>query len=310
MRRTLAQEARFSGCGLHSGRPARLTVHPAPAGHGIVFRRLDLVDAAPIPALWKHVVKGALNTRISLGDGNEVWTIEHLMAALAGCGCTDALVTLDGPEVPILDGSARPFVEGILAAGLTHLPGDLHVIEILAPVEVREGAAFARLSPASEPRMWFAIDFPDAAIGRQSRGLMMSNGAVVEELADSRTFCRLADVERMQEEGLALGGSYENSVVVDGARVLSPGGLRHADEAVRHKMLDAVGDLATAGAPILGLYQGCRAGHMLTNRLLRALFARPETFRLRLATPEIKAHLPGILAVTGEGAALRPRQVA
>lgn len=310
MRRTLAQKARFAGCGLHSGRQARLTVYPAPAGHGIVFHRLDLDDAAPIPALWEHVVTGALNTRISLGDGNEVWTIEHLMAALAGCGCTDALVTLDGPEVPILDGSARLFVEGILAAGLQDLPDDLHVIEILAPVEVREGAAFARLSPAPAPQMWFAIDFPDAAIGRQSRGLSMSNGAVVEELADSRTFCRLADVERMREEGLALGGSYENAVVVDGTRVLSPGGLRHTDEAVRHKMLDAVGDLATAGAPILGLYQGYRAGHMLTNRLLRALFARPETFRLRLATPEITAHLPGIVAVTGDGVTLRPRRVA
>lgn len=306
MRSTLARTARFAGCGLHSGKQVNLAVHPAPAGHGIAFRRLDLDGAAPIPALWNHVVFGALNTRISLGGGNEVWTIEHLMAALSGCGVTDALVTLDGPEVPILDGSARPFVEGLLEAGLQDLPGDLHVIEILSPVEVREGAAFARLSPASAPHMWFAIDFPDAAIGSQSRGLVMSNGAVVEELADSRTFCRLSDIERMREEGLALGGSYENAVVVEGARVLNPGGLRHTDEAVRHKMLDAVGDLATAGAPIIGLYQGHRAGHMLTNRLLRALFARPETFRLRPATPEIAARLPGIAAVARE----HPRRVA
>lgn len=310
MRRTLARAIHFSGRGLHSGKQADLAVHPAPAGHGIAFRRLDLGGAAPIPALWKHVVPGALNTRISLGGDNEVWTIEHLMAALAGFGITDALVTIDGPEVPILDGSARPFVEGILAAGLQDLPGELQVIEILSPVEVREGAAFARLSPALAPHMWFAIDFPDAAIGRQSRGLAMANGAVVEELADSRTFCRLADIERMREEGLALGGTYENAVVVDGARVLSPGGLRHADEAVRHKMLDAVGDLATAGAPVIGLYQGHRAGHMLTNRLLRALFARPETYRLRPASPEIAAHLPGTGMAAGDGAALRPRRVA
>lgn len=293
MRRTMARPARFAGKGLHSGTDVTLSVHPAPAGHGIVFHRLDLPGATPIPAQWQNVVKGALNTRIALDEGNEVWTIEHLMAALSGCGCTDALITLDGPEVPILDGSAWPFVEGLLAAGLKTLPGDLHAIEITAPVEVRDGTAFARLSPAAALEIRFAIDFPDEAIGRQSRELVMSNGAVVEQLADSRTFCRLSEVEQMRAQGLALGGTYENAVVVDGARVLSPGGLRHADEAVRHKMLDAVGDLATAGAPILGLYQGHRAGHMLTNRLLRRLFKQTNHFRLRKVTADIARHLPG-----------------
>lgn len=284
---------RITGCGLHSGRSVTLDLHPAPAGHGIAFRRTDLPGALPIPARWDHVEQTPLNTRIVNGAGNSVSTIEHLMAALAGCGCTDVLVTLDGPEVPILDGSATPFVAAILDAGLRHLHGELPVIEILAPVEVREGAAFARLSPATLPQLHFAIDFDDAAIGRQERRLDLRNGAVIDELADSRTFCRLADVERMQADGLALGGTYENAVVVDGARVLTPGGLRHADEPVRHKMLDAVGDLATAGAPILGLYEGERAGHALTNRLLRALFAQPGSHRLRRATPALAALLPG-----------------
>jgi len=293
VRRTLAGKVRIGGRGLHSGRRVTLGLHPAPAGHGIAFRRTDLPGAAPIPALWDHVEQTPLNTRIVNGAGNAVATIEHLMAALAGCGCTDVLVTLDGPEVPILDGSARPFVEAILRAGLRVLPGALEMIEVLAPVEVREGAAFARLSPADLPQMRFMIDFADAAIGRQEGALELRNGAVVEELADSRTFCRLADIEWMRGQGLALGGSYDNAVVVDGARVLSPGGLRHEDEPVRHKMLDAVGDLATAGAPILGLYEGERAGHALTNRLLRALFARPDSFRRRPVTPALAALLPG-----------------
>lgn len=284
---------RITGHGLHSGRPVTLVLHPAPAGHGVVFQRLDLPGAAPIPALWKHVGDTKLNTQIALGKTNSVSTIEHLMAALAGCGCTDVLAALDGPEVPILDGSARPFVEAILRAGLRVLPGGLDLIEVLTPVEVRDGAAFARLSPAALPQIRFAIDFTDAAIGRQERRLDLKNGAVIEELADSRTFCRLADVEDMHERGLALGGTYDNAVVVDGAEVLSPGGLRHADEPVRHKMLDAVGDLATAGAPILGLYEGERAGHGLTNRLLHALLDHPETHRRLPVTPMLAALLPG-----------------
>lgn len=307
MRRTLARTVRITGCGLHSGQPVSLALNPAPAGHGIAFRRTDLAGAAMIPARWDHVEPSPLNTRIANGRGNFVATIEHLMAALAGCGCTDVLATLDGPEVPILDGSARVFVEAILRAGLRELPGALPVIEILAPVEVREGGAFARLSPATLPQIRFSIDFVDAAIGRQERSLDLQNGAVIEELADSRTFCRLADVESMRGQGLALGGSFDNAVVVDGSRVLSPGGLRHEDEPVRHKMLDAVGDLATAGAPILGLYEGERAGHALTNRLLHALFAAPEAYRLLDASPALAALLPGagIAGPAGLGGARR-----
>lgn len=298
MQTSLDTSLRFTGTGLHSGRPVELRLHPAPAGHGIVFRRTDL-GGALLPALWDRVEQTALNTRLRGAGGAEVSTIEHLMAALAGTGCHNVLIDIDGPEVPILDGSARPFVDGILAAGLRQLDAPLRVIEILREVEVRQGEALARLSPATALRIDFTIDFPDPAIGHQHRRLNLSNGAFVRELADSRTFCRSADVAAMRAQGLALGGSLDNAVVVEGAQVLTPGGLRHADEAVRHKMLDALGDLMTAGAPILGLYTGHRAGHALTNRLLRALFDRPDSWRWRLAGPRIARALPGAGVVRG-----------
>jgi UDP-3-O-[3-hydroxymyristoyl] N-acetylglucosamine deacetylase len=285
---------RFAGTGLHSGAPVRLTVHPAPAGTGIWFRRTDLAGRdAMVPANWEAVVPAALCTRIENPAGVAVSTIEHLMAALAGCGVTNALVHIDGPEVPILDGSAAPFVRGIMATGLNRLDAAQHALRILDVVEVRDGASVARLSSADVPEIAFEIDFPDAAIGRQDLTLRMANGAFVRELSDCRTFCRQADVDAMRAQGLALGGTLMNAVVVDGDRVLTPGGLRRADEAVRHKMLDAMGDLALAGLPILGRYTGIRAGHAMTNRLLRALFARPDAYDVVEVAPELARRLPG-----------------
>lgn len=272
-----------------------MTIHPASANYGIWFRRTDVADADPlVPARWDAVVDTRLCTRLANAAGVSVSTVEHVMAALAGCGVHNALVEIDGPEVPILDGSSRPFVDGILARGLRRLPAAVTCFEILEPVEVREGAAWVRLDPAPSLVIDFRIDFSDAAIGRQVKRLDMANGAFVRELSDCRTFCRQADVESMRSAGLALGGTYENAVVVDGDRVLSPGGLRHSDEAVRHKMLDALGDLALAGAPILGRYSAERAGHGLTNRLLRTLFARPWAFRISECGPEARARLPGV----------------
>jgi UDP-3-O-[3-hydroxymyristoyl] N-acetylglucosamine deacetylase len=292
--RTLASTASFAGIGLHSGRPARLLVRPARVRHGIVFKRLDVPGTESlIPALWDRVIVSPLNTRIENRFGHSVSTIEHLMAALAGCGVQNALIEIAGPEVPILDGSAAVFVRGIMAAGLRQQAAPLDVIEILQPVEVRQGAALARLDPAPGVSMDFTIEFADAAIGHQRKVLDLSNGAFVRELCDSRTFCRRADIEAMQATGKALGGTFDNAVVVDGADVLSPGGFRHKDEAVRHKMLDALGDLSTAGAPILGHYTGNRAGHALTNQLLRALFATPQAWRLREADAALAARLPG-----------------
>jgi UDP-3-O-[3-hydroxymyristoyl] N-acetylglucosamine deacetylase len=246
-----------------------------------------------VPANWEAVVAASLCTRIENASGVSVSTIEHLMAALSGCGVTNALIHIDGPEVPILDGSAAPFVRAIMAAGLRRQDAPLHALRILAALEVREGAARAALSPADVPEIAFQIDFPDAAIGRQDLTLRMANGAFVRELSDSRTFCRQSDVDAMRAQGLALGGTLMNAVVVDGDRVLSPGGLRRADEAVRHKMLDAMGDLALAGLPILGRYTGVRAGHALTNRLLRALFARPEAYAVVEVAPDLARRLPG-----------------
>ena len=292
MQATLATTARFTGAGLHSGAPVRLTINPAAAGHGIVFRRTDL-GGVLVPARWDHVEPSKLCTLLR-GPGNaSVSTVEHVMAALAGTGIHNALIDIDGPEVPILDGSSAPFVAGILAAGVRLLDAPLRAIRVLRPVEVHDGAGFARLSPADHLEMDFAIDFADAVIGHQEKRLDLANGAFLRELMDSRTFCRQSDVEAMKANGLALGGTYFNAVVVDGDRVLSPGGLRHRDEPVRHKMLDAVGDLALAGAPLLARYTGNRAGHAMTNRLLRALFAAPDAWEWVELSGDMESRQPG-----------------
>lgn len=294
MQTTLKSALRFEGTGLHSGKPVRLTIHPASAEHGVWFRRTDVAPAqAMIAARFDAVVPSRLCTLLSNEAGVAVSTVEHLMAAIAGCGLHNALIEIDGPEVPILDGSAQPFVEAILARGLVDLDTPVRAIEVLKPIEVREGDAVARIEPSQTLNIRFEIDFPDAAIGQQSKTLNMANGAFVHELCDSRTFCRQADVDQMRANGLALGGTYENAVVVDGARVLSPGGMRHADEPVRHKMLDALGDLALAGAPLLGTYIGHRAGHALTNKLLRALMSDPTAYRMVVCTPGMASDLPG-----------------
>ncbi|MBK5928659.1 UDP-3-O-acyl-N-acetylglucosamine deacetylase [Rhodobaculum claviforme] len=313
MQTTLAGSVRFGGIGLHGGRLASLVIRPAPAGHGIRFRRTDAAGGgAVIPALWTHVAPYPLCTRISDGAGHDVSTIEHLMAALAGCGVTNARIDIDGDEVPILDGSAAPFVDGLQGVGLRRLGAPLRAIRMRAPVEVRHGLAVARLDPADRAAMAFSIDFEDAAIGRQSLRLDLGGDRFAEVLSDSRTFCRLGDVERMRAEGLALGGNFHNAVVVDGARVLSPGGLRHPDEAVRHKMLDALGDLALAGAPILGLYTGVRAGHALTAALVSHLHATPDAWEWVEVDAALARRLPGgcVAAAAHRPAAARMRATA
>ncbi len=281
MQHTLKSDAVFVGTGLHSGKPVRMVVKPASADYGIWFRRTDLDDNdTMIAARWDTVVPSRLCTLVENDSGISVSTIEHIMAALSGCGINNALIEIDGPEVPILDGSARPFVAGLLAKGIRMQAVPVRAIRILKTIEVVDGDAVARLEPSDMLEIDFCIDFDDAAIGRQEKSLNMSNGAFVRELCDSRTFCRQADVDMMRANGLALGGNLENAVVFEGDQVLSPGGLRYADEPVRHKMLDALGDLALAGGPILGRYVGQRAGHALTNRLLRALFAQHDAWEV------------------------------
>lgn len=252
MQHTLKSDAVFVGTGLHSGKPVRMVVKPASADYGIWFRRTDLaMGDTMIAARWDTVVPSRLCTLVENASGHSVSTIEHIMAALAGCGVHNALIEIDGPEVPILDGSARPFVAGLLAKGIRTQSVPVRAIRILETIEVRDGEAVARLEPSDMLEIDFCIDFSDKAIGHQEKSLNMSNGAFVRELCDSRTFCRQADVDAMRANGLALGGNLENAVVFEGDQVLSPGGLRYADEPVRHKMLDALGDLALAGGPIL-----------------------------------------------------------
>lgn len=295
MQKTLKSPVHFKGVGLHSGKPAHVCVRPAAAGHGIWFRRTDIgVGDARIPAKWDAVDRSPLCTRIENAAGATVSTIEHLMAALAGCGVHNALIEIDGPEIPILDGSSAPFVKALLESGLQVQSAPIRAIEILRPVEVTIGDATARLEPNKVMEIAFEIEFTDAAIGRQVKHLTMENGTFVRELCDCRTFCRQADVDAMQAQGLALGGvAGENAVVFDGDDVVSPGGLRRDDEPVRHKMLDALGDLSLAGGPVLGLYTGTRAGHSLTNTLLREVFSDPANFRVIDCTTAQAARLPG-----------------
>ena len=295
MQTTIKSPISFSGYGLHSGERATLTIRPASAEHGIWFARTDIaLGDRMIPARWDVVLRSPLCTRLENASGLQISTVEHVMAALAGCGVHNALIEIDGPEVPILDGSAAPFVRGIMQRGLRRLSAPVRAFEVLKKVSVSDGAATASLSPADTLRIDFEIDFEDAAIGHQMKSLVMNNGSFARELCDSRTFCRQADVDEMRANGLALGGTPgENAVVFEGDRVLSPGGLRHKDEPVRHKMLDALGDLALAGAPLIGHYTGVRAGHSLTNTLLRKLFATPDAVRMIVCDKQTTSRLPG-----------------
>ena len=294
MQTTLESSITFSGVGLHSGSPVTLSIKPASKNHGILFKRKDIEIGNPIVrARWDYVSETKLCTRVRNEDGTAVSTIEHLMAALAGCGVSNALIELDSEEVPILDGSAAPFVKGILETGLKIISSSSRIIKIVRPVMFENRFGWARLSPYSRPEMEYFIEFDDLVIGKQSKILNMSNGSFVKELCRSRTFCSSKDVKTMRKNGLALGGDYSNAVVVDGNKVLSPGGMRYQDEAVRHKMLDAFGDLALAGAPILGKYEGHKAGHFITNSLLHKLFSKPDCYVVENCCEDVFNVLPG-----------------
>ncbi len=286
MRRTVNKAVSFRGVGLHGGQPVVLTVAPAAAQTGIVFRRTDAGAAArPIPARYDFVHDTHLCTRLANGDGLTVGAVEHIMAALAGCGISDARITLDGPEVPIMDGSAVAFVHEFLRVGIRDLDVPWRAIRVLETVSVRMNGKVAQLAPAPRFEMEFSVSFADPAIGRQSKQLVLTGDAIVSELCDSRTFGFLADVEILRRMGLGRGGGLENAVIVDNGRILNPDGLRHPDEFVRHKMLDAVGDLALAGAPIIGRYTGVKAGHEISNLLLGKLFSCPESWAWRDLQP-------------------------
>ncbi len=268
---TIRREIGCKGVGLHSGADVKMTFLPASAGTGIVFQRSDL-GGKPVPARYDHVVDTQLGT--SLGnEGAGVGTVEHLMAALWGCGVDNLVVELDGPEVPAMDGSAEPFVFLIDCAGLETLDARRRTLKVLRPVSVAAGSSCISLMPADRTSVHFEIEFKHPAVGAQSCEFSAVNGAFREDIARARTFGFERDAAALRQQGLALGGSLENAIVVGDAGVLNEGGLRFDDEFVRHKVLDCLGDLYLAGARLVARVEAVRAGHALNSRLLAALFA-------------------------------------
>ena len=279
------------GVAVHSGRRVALTLHPAPSDHGIAFRRIDL--GRTITAGFKQVVDTHLATVIADARwaSARVGMIEHLMAAFAAKGIDNALVDVDGPELPILDGSAAPYMFLLDCAGMVEQNAARRLIEVRRPVRVTDGEAFAELRPigghALPPvlELEVSIDFRAAAIGRQSHTLRLDADRFREDVARARTFAQAVEIEQLRAAGYALGGSLENAVVVDGANVLNPDGLRMDNEFARHKLVDAVGDLALAGAALHGRFVAHRTGHGLNNKLLHALFASQASWRHITARP-------------------------
>jgi UDP-3-O-[3-hydroxymyristoyl] N-acetylglucosamine deacetylase len=285
---TVGTPALFAGVGVHTGAYTQVAVRPAAPDAGIVFIRVDIDDRDNrVLASPETVVKTQLGTVIGNDAGVTVATIEHLMAALVMSGIDNAEVELDGPEMPIMDGSSWPFLKILDRAGRRPQGAARRFIEIIDTVEVVEGDKRASLSPAMRFEVAFAIEFPTAVIGRQEIDLPMDEQAFRRELADCRTFGFLHEVEALRAMGLARGGTMDNCVVIEGDRVLNPEGLRRPDEFVRHKALDAIGDLFVLGAPILGRFEGELAGHHINNLLVRALAAQPHAWRLRTFADEI-----------------------
>jgi len=277
--RTLKNLIRATGVGLHSGEKVFLTLRSAPVDTGIVFRRTDLDPVVEIPAMAALVTETVLCTGLSR-NGGKVMTVEHLMSALAGLGIDNVYVELTAPEVPIMDGSAGPFVFLLQSAGIAEQHAAKKFIRILRPVEVREGDKVARFTPHDGFRLGFTVEFNHPAIPTKlSRAdVDFSTSAYINEVSRARTFGFMHDLEYMRERNLGLGGSMDNAIVLDEFRVLNEDGLRYADEFVRHKILDAVGDLYLAGHAIIGAYEGFKSGHALNNRLVRALLADADAW--------------------------------
>jgi len=286
-RRTLKSAIDCVGRGLHSGAEVRLRLVPAESGSGIVFHRTDL--GCRIPAQYDLVSDTRLCTVLSLPGrpAASVGTVEHLMAALAASEIDDLVIELDAAELPILDGSAAPFLFLIQSAGIVEQGGNRASVEVLRQVRVEHGEAFAELRPHGAGAyaglgfdLSLAIDFPSAAIGRQAFSLSLTPESFAADLAAARTFTMASEIETLRKAGLAKGGSLANAIVVEETKVVNPEGLRWQDEFVRHKLLDVVGDLALAGFPLIGRFVGNRTGHALNNKLLHALFADAANYRI------------------------------
>ena len=277
--RTLKNVIRATGVGLHSGEKVYLTLRPAPVDAGIVFRRVDLDPVVEIPACANLVTETMLCTGLSHERG-KVMTVEHLMSALAGLGIDNAYVELSAAEVPIMDGSSGPFVFLLQSAGIAEQEAPKRFMRIRETVEVREGDKVARFEPHDGFRIGFTVEFDHPAIpaSRSRAEVEFSTTSYVREVSRARTFGFMRDLEFMRERNLGLGGSMDNAIVLDEFRVLNEDGLRYADEFVRHKILDAVGDLYLAGRPIIGAFEGFKSGHALNNKLVRALLAQPAAW--------------------------------
>lgn len=272
--RTLKSSINCTGVGLHSGDKISMTMNPAPVSTGVVFRRTDIKGAgAVIPARWDHVVDTRLCSVLGNDDGVTVGTVEHVMAALAGCGIDNVEIELNGGEVPIMDGSSEPFVFLIECAGIVEQDAPRRVIRVLKRVEVSYGSGHVAISPAETQVIDFEIDFDSSVVKRQEMSLKVVNGAFRKELSKARTFGFLHEVEALWEAGLAKGGSLDNAIVVSQDGIMNEDGLRYDDEFVRHKVLDAIGDLYLAGAPVIGRFEGVCSGHAANNKLLRTLLA-------------------------------------
>jgi UDP-3-O-[3-hydroxymyristoyl] N-acetylglucosamine deacetylase len=284
LQHTLTAPVQFAGLGVHTGQTVEVTISPAAANAGVTFKRTDVRGRDPvIRARADNVCETRLGTVIANGDGVSVSTVEHMMAVFCGLGIDNAQVSISGPEVPIMDGSCEPFVRLIDRAGRRLQNAPRGYIEILEPIEVTDGDKRASLLPADGFEVVFEILFDADAIGRQRIELSLDEAAFRSDLADCRTFGFLHEVEALRAMGLARGGSMDNVVVIDGGAVLNPFGLRRSDEFVRHKALDAVGDLYLLGAPLMGRYEGIYSGHGLNNALTRAVLARPSAWRMTTA---------------------------
>ncbi len=274
--------------GVHTGQRVRLAIRPAAPGTGIVFVRTDITDRDNrIPVSGEAVVDARLNTMIENAAGVRLSTIEHLMAAFCALGISNAVVEVDGPELPILDGSALPFVQLLDRAGFRRQAMPVRYIEILEPIHVTDGDKHAALYPCDRYEMRFEIDFPSAVIGNQIVDFVVDEDTFRAEIMAARTFGFAHEVEALRQAGLARGGSLENAVVIDGDDILNPGGLRMDREFVKHKALDAIGDLYVLGAPLLGRYEGYKGGHAINSALVRALLAAPHAWRETVREPEL-----------------------
>jgi len=275
------------GIGVHSGAHVTMVLQPAPTDSGIVFRRSDRGGAC-VTANWRNIQESPLCTTLTNREGISVATVEHLLAAFAGAEIDNAIVELDGPEVPVMDGSAEPFLFLIERAGVVEQDAPRRAIKVLKPVRVADEDCTAALEPDVGFSVSFEIDFSSQLVRRQDIALSIDAETFKADLARARTFGFLDEVERLRAAGLARGGSLDNAVVVSDGEVLNSGGLRYADEFVRHKVLDAVGDLYLAGGPIIGHFRGVRSGHAMNRRLLEALFAdRTAWCRTTLGVSEL-----------------------